>query len=47
MTLRAWILDDGLLFGGDGGAKVCVVPLIAMVAERSSRGCLMTLRIAS
>ncbi|MFG2104990.1 hypothetical protein ACGFJ5_30795 [Micromonospora echinaurantiaca] len=47
MTLRAWILGDGLLLGGDGGATVCVVPLIAVAAVRSGRGCLMTLRIAS
>jgi hypothetical protein len=45
-----WAMDrveDGLLFGVDVGANLCVVPLMAMVAERRGRSCLMTLATAS
>ena len=45
-VVRTWCASPVLLTRLNCGAKVCVVPLIAMVAERSGRGCLMTLRIA-
>ena len=40
-------LEDGLLLVGNLASEVSVVPLIAMVAQRSGRSCLMTLRMAN
>jgi hypothetical protein len=41
-------IEDGLLFGGNVGRESLFdVPLMAMVAERRGRSCLMTMTTAS